>query len=169
MWRTRGAGEFAKNAFSAAANFGRTGIGHFFVPPHFSCPWKMARSGEIVTNCDPQLTPSSLWKKILDHHGDCWQGERSTKRVKRQPQNVLNLVRNQQKSDHGDLETHWEWCSYDGPSWSETSTWINILTSRPLNPWQEKYFPKMRGILRGLYGMACHDIGVSAIWWKGGQ
>ena len=32
-------------------------------------------------------------------------------------------------------------CSDDGPCWSETSTpkEINILTSRPLNPWQEKY------------------------------
>ena len=110
MWSTRGAGEFAENAFSAAANFGRTGIGHFFAPPHFHVHGKsrdQAKLWQIATHSSP-LRPSE--KKILGHHGDCWQGERSTKRVKRQPQNVLNLVRNQKKKwPWGSWEAYMEW------------------------------------------------------------
>ena len=29
-----------------------TRVGHFFPPPHFSCPLEMARSSQIVTNCE---------------------------------------------------------------------------------------------------------------------
>ena len=70
---------------------------------HVHGKWRdQAKLWQIATHSSP-LRPSE--KEILGHHGDCWQGERSTIEVKSQTQNASSLTRNQHnKSDHGGLE-----------------------------------------------------------------